>query len=115
MSEPLPSSFLALAGVRDLQKPAHAGIEAFLERFAVETVKRLPFRRVATRELTSGSELDFFVHDADRRVRAFRPRDRPFFFGTRFQPERMVLGGSLHPLVRAFFSAEAEGAKAPAP
>jgi len=115
MSEPLPSSFLALVGERDLQKPAHAGIEAFLERFAVETGKRLPFRWVETRELTTGSELDFVVHDAARRVRAFRPRDRPFFVGMRFQPERMVLGGSLHQLVLAFFSAVAEGAKAPAP
>ena len=50
-----------------------------------------------------GSELVFVAHDEAGQVRAFRLKNHRFFVGTLFQPERRALGGSLHPLVRAFF------------
>ena len=52
-----------------------------------------------------GSELVFVAHDEAGQVRAFRLKNHRFFVGTLFQPERRALGGSLHPLVRAFFGA----------
>jgi CTP synthase (UTP-ammonia lyase) len=47
--------------------------------------------------------LEFVAHDEVGQVRAFRLRGHPFYVGTLFQPERLALRGSLHPLVRAFF------------
>ena len=52
-----------------------------------------------------GSELLFVAHDEAGQVRAFRLKNHRFFVGTLFQPERRALGGSLHPLVRAFLGA----------
>ena len=52
-----------------------------------------------------GSGLKFAAHDAEGQVRAFRLEQHPFFVGTLFQPERLAITGSLHPVVRAFLHA----------
>ena len=59
----------------------------------------------AYEQLFVGSDLEFVARDEDGQVRAFRLRERPFYVGTLFQPERCALRGPLHPLVRAFFEA----------
>jgi CTP synthase (UTP-ammonia lyase) len=53
----------------------------------------------------AGSPMKIVARSVDGQARAFRLEGHPFFIGTQFQPERQALAGSIHPLVRAFFSA----------
>ena len=59
-------------------------------------------------KLFVGSALHIVARAADGQARAVQMQAHPFFIGTQFQPERRALGGSLHPIVRAFFSAAME-------
>src|SRR5205823_13031429 len=55
--------------------------------------------------LFKDSGLEIVARDEAGGVRAMALRGHSFFVGTLFQPERRALSGSLHPLVKAFFSA----------
>jgi len=59
-------------------------------------------------KLFAGSDLQIVARAADGQARAVQVQSHPFFIGTQFQPERRALSGSLHPIVRAFFSAAME-------
>jgi CTP synthase (UTP-ammonia lyase) len=59
-------------------------------------------------KLFVGTQLHIVARAADGQARAFQLEGHPFFIGTQFQPERRALAGSLHPVVRAFFSAAVE-------
>jgi CTP synthase (UTP-ammonia lyase) len=55
--------------------------------------------------LLASGPLQIAARDSNGEARAFVLRGHPFFVGTLFQPERRALGGSLHPVVQAFFAA----------
>jgi CTP synthase (UTP-ammonia lyase) len=55
-------------------------------------------------KIFEGTQLHIVARAADGQARAFQLQGHPFFVGTQFQPERRALAGSLHPVVRAFFS-----------
>lgn len=58
-------------------------------------------------QVFTGSSLEIVARSADGQARAFRLKDHPFFIGTQFQPERKALAGSIHPIIRTFFSVAA--------
>ncbi|HTL55479.1 MAG TPA: hypothetical protein VL361_07355 [Candidatus Limnocylindrales bacterium] len=56
-------------------------------------------------ELFKSGQLQISARSADGEARGIQLVGHPFFLGTLFQPERRAFGGTLHPLVRAFFDA----------
>ena len=59
-------------------------------------------------KLFAGTQLHIVARAANGEARAFQLQGHPFFIGTQFQPERRALAGTLHPVVKAFFSAAVE-------
>jgi len=55
--------------------------------------------------LFNETELDFTGFDEEGDPRSLEIRDRTFFIGTAFQPERSALKGDTHPLICAFLQA----------
>ena len=59
------------------------------------------------RAIFENAGLRFTGFDEAGEVRAMELPAHPFFIGTLFQPERAALGGTVHPLIRAFIQAAA--------
>ena len=59
----------------------------------------------AYEKLFASSQMHIVARSTDGQARACQLHEHPFFIGTQFQPERRALTGSLHPVVKAFFSA----------